>query len=48
MTASTHSNLAVEVKGLTKTFKTVEAVKGIDLEVRAGETFGRGDHTAHE
>ena len=32
--------LAVEVKGLRKTFKTVEAVKGIDLEVRAGETFG--------
>src|SRR5690349_2570165 len=33
-------SLAVEVKGLTKTFRTVEAVKGIDLEVYAGETFG--------
>ena len=34
--------LAIEVKGLKKTFKTVEAVRGIDLEVRAGETFGLG------
>ena len=32
--------LAIEVKALKKTFKTVEAVRGIDLEVRAGETFG--------
>lgn len=39
MTTSTRP-LAVEVKGLKKTFKTVEAVKGIDLEVYAGETFG--------
>ena len=39
MTTSTKP-LAVEVKGLKKTFKTVEAVKGIDLEVYAGETFG--------
>ena len=31
---------AVEVRNLVKTFKTVEAVKGIDLTVRAGETFG--------
>ena len=31
---------AVEVHKLTKTFKTVEAVKGIDLVVHAGETFG--------
>ena len=31
---------AIEVRGLVKTFKTVEAVKGIDLSVRAGETFG--------
>ena len=31
---------AVEVHKLTKTFKTVEAVKGIDLTVRTGETFG--------
>jgi ABC-2 type transport system ATP-binding protein len=40
MDNSPHNNLAVEVKSLTKTFKTVEAVKGIDLSVRAGETFG--------
>ena len=31
---------AVQVEKLVKTFKTVEAVKGIDLTVRAGETFG--------
>ncbi|MEQ1770296.1 MAG: ATP-binding cassette domain-containing protein [Devosia sp.] len=32
--------LAIEVKNLKKSFKAIEAVKGIDLEVRAGETFG--------
>jgi len=31
---------AVEVRGLVKTYDKVEAVRGIDLEVRAGETFG--------
>src|SRR3569833_2115892 len=31
---------AVEVHKLVKTFKSVEAVKGIDLTVHAGETFG--------
>jgi len=31
---------AVEVHKLVKTFKSVEAVKGIDLMVRTGETFG--------
>ena len=31
---------AVEVHNLIKTYKSVEAVKGIDLTVRAGETFG--------
>src|SRR6218665_1767066 len=36
----THGNLAVEVRGLTKRFKSVEAVKGIDLDVYPGETFG--------
>ena len=40
MDGSIHTDLAVEVKGLTKTFKTVEAVKGIDLAVKKGETFG--------
>jgi len=32
--------LAVEVRGLVKRFGEVEAVRGIDLDVRAGETFG--------
>ena len=36
----TSGEAAVEVRGLVKTFKTVEAVKGIDLSVHAGETFG--------
>lgn len=31
---------AVDVRGLKKSFKSVEAVRGIDLTVRAGETFG--------
>ena len=31
---------AVAVRGLVKTYGAVEAVRGIDLEVRAGETFG--------
>ncbi len=35
---------AISIRGLTKTFgkgdRTVEAVRGIDLDVRAGETFG--------
>src|SRR5215472_7438374 len=36
MTAGT----AVEVRGLTKSYGRVEAVRGIDLEVRPGEVFG--------
>jgi ABC-2 type transport system ATP-binding protein len=31
---------AVEVRGLVKRFGELEAVRGIDLDVRAGETFG--------
>src|ERR1039457_4738397 len=31
---------AVSVKGLVKRYDEVEAVRGIDLEVHAGETFG--------
>ena len=34
------SELAVEVRGLVKRFGDVEAVRGIDLDVVAGETFG--------
>ncbi len=40
MSESRSRPLAIEVKGLRKNFKTVEAVKGIDLDVHAGETFG--------
>jgi ABC-2 type transport system ATP-binding protein len=32
---------AIEVRGLTKTYAGgVEAVKGIDLDIQAGEVFG--------
>jgi drug efflux transport system ATP-binding protein len=31
---------AVETKALSKTFESVEAVRGLDLEVREGEMFG--------
>jgi ABC-2 type transport system ATP-binding protein len=32
--------LAIEVRGLRKSFAGTQAVRGIDLDVRAGETFG--------
>jgi len=32
--------LAIEARGLEKRFGTIEAVRGIDLEVRRGEIFG--------
>ena len=32
--------MAVRIEGLVKRYKNVEAVKGIDLTVRTGETFG--------
>jgi ABC-2 type transport system ATP-binding protein len=35
-----HDVPAVEVRGLTKTYDEVEAVRGIDLDVHAGEVFG--------
>ena len=38
--SSMGAEAAVEVRGLVKRFKTVEAVNGIDLTVRTGETFG--------
>ena len=31
---------AIRVRGLVKRFKDVEAVRGLDLDVHAGETFG--------
>ncbi|MEQ1900693.1 MAG: ATP-binding cassette domain-containing protein [Devosia sp.] len=41
MDGSVHSaEAAIEVRGLVKSFKSVEAVRGIDLTVHAGETFG--------
>jgi ABC-2 type transport system ATP-binding protein len=39
MTA-TATQAVISVKGLTKTFGQVEAVRGIDLDVRPGEIFG--------
>ena len=32
--------LAIKVSGLTKSYGEIEAVRGIDFEVQAGETFG--------
>jgi ABC-2 type transport system ATP-binding protein len=34
------ARLAVKVSGLTKSYGEIEAVRGIDFQVRAGETFG--------
>jgi ABC-2 type transport system ATP-binding protein len=34
------SKLAIEVKGLRKSYGKVQALRGIDLEVRSGEIFG--------
>src|ERR1043165_10235644 len=31
---------AIEVRGLTKTYRDFEAVKGIELDIAAGEIFG--------
>src|SRR5512133_3195691 len=35
-----NDNAAISIRGLVKRFKQVEAVAGIDLDVRPGETFG--------
>src|SRR5450432_2569559 len=34
------SDLAISAKGLRKSYGTLEAVKGIDIEVQSGEVFG--------
>lgn len=39
-TDSIENSLAIRVSGLKKTYGTLEAVKGIDLEVHKGEIFG--------
>jgi ABC-2 type transport system ATP-binding protein len=36
----TREDLAVEVRGLTKSYGSVQALAGIDLEIRRGEIFG--------
>jgi ABC-2 type transport system ATP-binding protein len=33
-------DLAIEIRGLVKRYHNVEAVRGIDLDIKAGETFG--------
>ena len=33
-------NLAIEIKGLTKSYKSVDALKGVDIEIKEGEFFG--------
>ncbi|MEU6779993.1 ATP-binding cassette domain-containing protein [Nonomuraea angiospora] len=40
MAADTAADTAVAVRGLRKTYGKVEAVKGVDFEVRPGEVFG--------
>lgn len=35
----TGADAVIEVRGLTKSYGSVEAVAGIDLEVRRGEIF---------
>ena len=38
--ATTVDDAAVWVRGLAKRYGEIEAVRGIDFEVRHGETFG--------
>ena len=33
-------NLAIEIKGLTKSYKNIDALKGVDIEIKEGEFFG--------
>jgi ABC-2 type transport system ATP-binding protein len=40
MTTADALETVISVKGLTKSFGAVEAVRGIDLDVRSGEIFG--------
>ena len=36
----TMPDVAIRIRALTKRYGDVEAVRGIDLDVRAGEIFG--------
>jgi ABC-2 type transport system ATP-binding protein len=38
--AAALNNLAIEAKGLVRSFKEVEAVKGVDLSISKGEVYG--------
>jgi lipooligosaccharide transport system ATP-binding protein len=40
MSSETNGSVLIEARGLTKRFKALTAVDGIDFEVGAGETFG--------
>ena len=40
MTAHTDNGLAISVRGLSKRFGEVQAVKGLDFDVHSGELFG--------
>jgi lipooligosaccharide transport system ATP-binding protein len=40
MSSDRHDSVLIEARGLTKRFKALTAVDGIDFEVRAGEAFG--------
>ncbi len=40
MKAAALNNLAIEAKGLVRSFKEVEAVKGVDLSIPKGEVYG--------
>src|SRR5205823_1203848 len=40
MSAPAPNNLAVQCRGLVKSYGEVHAVRGVDLDVRRGECFG--------
>ena len=39
------TDIAIEVKGLRKSFKDTEVLKGVDFTVRPGEVFALLDFT---
>ena len=34
------NNLAIDIKGLTKSYEKVQALKGVDISIKKGEFFG--------